>query len=83
MDFTARDVQYLSFDGAMASRMSFAPRGPGEDEGWLMGSVFQTKHQRSRFVIADAQRFDGGPVASIWIPDQYVPIGTRGGWFPE
>ena len=83
LDFTTGDVQYQAFDGGMSSEMTFVPRGPGEDEGWLMGFVFQPKHQRSRLVILDAQRFDEDPVASIWIPDQYVPIGTHGGWFPE
>ncbi|MEM9436851.1 MAG: carotenoid oxygenase family protein [Pseudomonadota bacterium] len=83
LDFKTGDVSYQDFDGGMSSEMSFIPRGTGEDEGWLMGFVFQPKLQRSRLVILDAQRFDEEPVASIWIPDQYVPIGTHGGWFPE
>ncbi|MEM9754806.1 MAG: carotenoid oxygenase family protein [Pseudomonadota bacterium] len=83
LDFATGDTQYQSFDGGMSSEMTFVPRGPGEDEGWLMGFVFQPKLQRSRLVILDARHFEDDPVASIWIPDQYVPIGTHGGWFPE
>lgn len=83
LDFDTREVQYQAFDGGMSSEMTFVPRGPEEDEGWLMGFVFQPKLQRSRLVIMDAMNFEEEPVASIWIPDQYVPIGTHGGWFPS
>lgn len=83
LDFQTGDVQYQAFDGGMSSEMTFIPRGPSEDEGWLMGFVFQPKVQRSRLVILDAQHFEDDPIASIWIPDQYVPIGTHGGWFPS
>ncbi|MEM6891859.1 MAG: carotenoid oxygenase family protein [Pseudomonadota bacterium] len=82
LDFETGEAQYQAFDGGMSSEMTFVPRGPGEDEGWLMGFVFQPKQQRSRLVILDARDFEADPVASIWIPDQYVPIGTHGGWFP-
>ncbi|MEM9475728.1 MAG: carotenoid oxygenase family protein [Pseudomonadota bacterium] len=82
LDFQTGEVQYQSFDDGMSSEMTFVPRGPAEDEGWLMGFVYQPNLERSRLVILDAQRFKDDPVASIWIPDQYVPIGTHGGWFP-
>ncbi|MEM6914858.1 MAG: carotenoid oxygenase family protein [Pseudomonadota bacterium] len=81
LDFETGEVRYQAFDGGMSSEMTFIPRGAAEDDGWLMGFVFQPKLQKSRLVILDAQRFDEDPVASIWIPDQYVPIGTHGGWF--
>lgn len=82
LDFQTGEARYQAFDGGMSSEMTFVSRGPAEDEGWLMGFVFQPKLQRSRLVIMDAMAFEDDPVASIWIPDQYVPIGTHGGWFP-
>ncbi|MEL7395262.1 MAG: carotenoid oxygenase family protein [Pseudomonadota bacterium] len=83
LDFKTGAVQYQAFEGGMSSELTFIPRGTDEDDGWLMGFVFQPKEQRSRLVIMDAQQFEDDPVASIWIPEQYVPIGTHGGWFPH
>ncbi|MEM6635800.1 MAG: carotenoid oxygenase family protein [Pseudomonadota bacterium] len=83
LDFHTGAVQYQDFDGGMASEMTFVPKGQEEDDGWLMGFVFQPDRQRSRLVIMEARDFEAEPVASIWIPSQYVPIGTHGGWFPS
>ncbi|MEM6729226.1 MAG: carotenoid oxygenase family protein, partial [Pseudomonadota bacterium] len=88
LDYQTGESQYQAFKGGMSSELTFVPKagaapdGP-EDDGWLMGFVFQPEHQRSRLVILDARDFEADPVASIWIPDQYVPIGTHGGWFSE
>ncbi|MEM1289043.1 MAG: carotenoid oxygenase family protein [Pseudomonadota bacterium] len=86
LNFDTMEVQYQDFDGGMSSELTFIPKaragnGHAEDDGWLLGFVFQPEHQRSRLVIMDAKDFQADPVASIWIPDQYVPIGTHGGWF--
>ncbi|MEM6383355.1 MAG: carotenoid oxygenase family protein [Pseudomonadota bacterium] len=83
VDFETGATHYQDFDGGMSSEMTFIPRSHVEDDGWLIGFVFQPKLERSRLVILDAQRFEEEPVASIWIPEQYVPIGTHGGWFPS
>ncbi|MEM6290526.1 MAG: carotenoid oxygenase family protein [Myxococcota bacterium] len=86
MDLHNRTTQRQAFAGGMSSELTFIPRQAGsgaEDDGWLMGFVFQPDRQRSRLVILDAQRFTDSPVASIWIPEQHVPIGTHGGWFPD
>ncbi|MEM9430299.1 MAG: carotenoid oxygenase family protein [Pseudomonadota bacterium] len=82
LDFKTGDVLYQDFDGGMSSELTFIPKGEAEDDGWLMGFVFQPQTQRSRLVIFDAREFEAAPIASIWIPEQYVPIGTHGGWFP-
>ncbi|MEM6897194.1 MAG: carotenoid oxygenase family protein [Pseudomonadota bacterium] len=82
LDFHTGKAIYQDFDGGSSSELTFIPKGEAEDDGWLMGFVFQPELQRSRLVILDAQRFEEEPVASIWIPEQYVPIGTHGGWFP-
>ncbi|MEM1234734.1 MAG: carotenoid oxygenase family protein [Pseudomonadota bacterium] len=88
LDFETGATQYQAFNGGMSSELTFIPKaGRGddapEDAGWLMGFVFQPEHERSRLVIVDAQDFEADPVASIWIPEQYVPIGTHGGWFTD
>ncbi|MEM9261973.1 MAG: carotenoid oxygenase family protein [Pseudomonadota bacterium] len=85
MDLSTGAVERQDFDGGMASELTFIPRenAHGEDDGWLMGFVYQPQRKQSRLVILDAQNFAGEPVASIWIPEQHVAIGTHGGWFPD
>ncbi|MEM9067268.1 MAG: carotenoid oxygenase family protein [Myxococcota bacterium] len=69
--------------GSWCSELTFVPRGTDEDDGWLLGFAFLPERRRSRLVILDASSFGSDPVASIWIPDLHVPIGTHGGWFPD
>lgn len=85
MDLHTGATERQSFAGGMASELTFIPRRSpqAEDDGWLMGFVFQPALQLSRLVILDAQAFSDPPVASIWIPEQHVPIGTHGGWFED
>ncbi|MEO1542429.1 MAG: carotenoid oxygenase family protein [Pseudomonadota bacterium] len=85
MDLKNSTSERQSFDGGMASELTFIPRENSrtEDDGWLMGFVYQPDSHRSRLVILDAQKFSQPPEASIWIPEQHVPIGTHGGWFPD
>ncbi|MEM9464093.1 MAG: carotenoid oxygenase family protein [Actinomycetota bacterium] len=73
-------TSHQNFDGGSCGELTFVPRPnpTSEDDGWLMGFVYQPDRDRSRLVILDAQDFDGDPVASVWIPDQRIPIGTHG-----
>lgn len=75
---------YQTFDGGVSSELSFVPRNGAtdEDDGWLIGFVFDRDREKSRLVILNAQDFDGEPQASIWIPENHVPIGTHGDWYP-
>lgn len=57
------------------------PDGSGEDEGWLMGYVGNSRTQTSDFVILDAARFEADPVATVRIPAR-VPNGFHGNWIP-
>lgn len=84
LDLAKGTSQHQSFGGGMASEMSFVPRAGGteEDDGWLIGFVFDRDRAQSRLVILNAQDFDGAPQASIWIPESHVPIGTHGDWYP-
>ncbi|MEM6264929.1 MAG: carotenoid oxygenase family protein [Bacteroidota bacterium] len=84
IDHITGKVEHQDFNGGKAGELTFIPR-PGaveEDDGWLMGFVYQPQKNRSRLVILNGQDFSGEPAASIWIPDLHVPIGTHGGWFP-
>ncbi|MEO1623449.1 MAG: carotenoid oxygenase family protein, partial [Cyanobacteria bacterium J06632_3] len=85
VDIEQGTTERQDFDGGMASELTFIPRvsSASEDDGWLMGFVFQPQSTRSRLVILDAKDFSGPPVASIWIPKQHVAIGTHGGWFED
>ncbi|MEM6652012.1 MAG: carotenoid oxygenase family protein [Pseudomonadota bacterium] len=84
MDLKTGAQERQDFDGGMASELSFIPRpdSSAEDDGWLMGFVYQPQRRQSRLVILDAQHFSQPPQASIWIPEHHVPIGTHGSFFP-
>ena len=57
----------------------FVPRGPGEDEGWLVGYVLDRQAGTADLVILDAADFEAAPVASVHIPAR-VPAGFHGNW---
>ncbi len=68
-------------DGVRGSEPVFAPASPtaGEDEGWVMTIVHNTRTNASKFIIVDAQNFSAPPVATIHLP-QRVPYGAHGSW---
>jgi carotenoid cleavage dioxygenase len=51
----------------------------GEDEGWLMGYVYDSANDSSDLVILDASNIAADPVARIHLP-QRVPFGFHGSW---
>ena len=53
----------------------------GEDEGWLMGYVFDPARGASDLVILDAHDFAAEPVATVHLPAR-VPQGFHGNWIP-
>ena len=55
--------------------------GSGEDEGWLLGLVIDTKQDTTDLVVLDAQAFDAEPVATVRLPHR-IPPGFHGNWFP-
>jgi carotenoid cleavage dioxygenase len=61
----------------------FVPKNPtaGEDQGFLMTFVYDAAHNRSEFVVLDAQHVAGEPLARIQIPRR-VPYGFHGNWAP-
>ncbi|WP_336325150.1 carotenoid oxygenase family protein, partial [Porphyromonas pogonae] len=59
-----------------------APEGSsGEDDGWLMGFVYDRVRDASDLVILDAQKIESKPIARIGLPAR-VPQGFHGNWMP-
>ena len=50
-----------------------------EDDGWLMGYVYDKATDRSDLVILDARDTNAAPVATVHLP-QRVPFGFHGSW---
>jgi carotenoid cleavage dioxygenase-like enzyme len=79
------EVDYHDFgDSRTPSEFSFAPSSEvqDEDEGWLIGFVYDQARDASDLVILDAQRVSGKPVAEIILPKR-VPQGFHGTWIPN
>ena len=53
-----------------------------EDDGWLMGFVYDAATDRSDFVVLDAHDFGAAPVATVPLPVR-VPFGFHGNWVPD
>jgi carotenoid cleavage dioxygenase len=69
--------------GRAGSEFVFVPAAAdaGEDEGWLMGYVYDRSTDRSELVVVDAHDF-GAEVARVHLPVR-VPAGFHGNWIPE
>jgi len=72
-----------TFDKGMASEFVHVPDkgGGGEDDGWLIGFVYDRARNASDLMILDAQRIESKPVARIQLPAR-VPQGFHGNWMP-
>ncbi len=70
--------------GRVGSEFVFVPASDvaGEDEGWLMGYVYDGPTGRSELVILDAHDFGADPVARVHLPVR-VPQGFHGNWMPD
>jgi carotenoid cleavage dioxygenase len=55
--------------------------GAGEDDGWLIGFVYDRARDASDLMILDAQKIESKPVARIQLPAR-VPQGFHGNWMP-
>lgn len=56
--------------------------GRSEDDGYLIGFVYDRVRDASDLVILDAQRIESKPVARIKLPVR-VPQGFHGNWMPD
>jgi carotenoid cleavage oxygenase len=76
-DSTVRTLQ----DGRQVSEFSFIPDGPdaAEDEGTLIGYVYDPDTDRSDLVLLNAGTLQD--IATVHLPAR-VPEGFHGNWFP-
>ncbi|MGQ0823874.1 MAG: carotenoid oxygenase family protein [Actinomycetota bacterium] len=58
------------------------PDGTSEDDGWMMGFVYDAATDTSDFVILDAHDITAAPIATVHLP-QRVPFGFHGNWIPD
>ena len=70
--------------GAGPGEFVFVPAesGTSEDDGWLMGFVYDAATDTSSFQIVDAHDFAAAPVAVVKLPRR-VPYGFHGNWVPD
>jgi carotenoid cleavage dioxygenase len=70
--------------GQVGGEFVFVPASEtaGEDEGWLLGYVYDGTRGASDLVILDAHDFGGEPVARVHLPAR-VPQGFHGNWMPD
>lgn len=84
-DLKSGETAYHDFgESRTPSEFAFAPApgAEGEDEGWLIGFVYDRARNASDLVILDAQRVGGKPLAQIELPGR-VPQGFHGAWIPD
>ncbi|MEL6460802.1 MAG: carotenoid oxygenase family protein [Cyanobacteria bacterium J06621_15] len=62
-----------------ASEPNFVPRNRhgDEDDGWLLGLVYDSTHHRSDVVIFDAKDLNKGPIARLHLKN-HIPYGLHG-----
>jgi carotenoid cleavage dioxygenase len=82
-DMRSRARTERKFDDTLPSEFAFvhARSDASEDEGWLLGYVYEAARDASAFMIFDAQDIAGSPVARIPL-NWRVPQGFHGNWFP-
>ena len=78
------DQHFADGPGRVGGEPIFAPRpgGTSEDDGWVIGFVWDDNEKRSECVVLDAAKFDEGPVARIMMPRR-VPFGFHAGWVDQ
>ncbi len=84
-DFVAGTVREHDFGaGRLPSELVFVPSeaATSEDDGWLIGYVYDAGSDRSDLVILDAHDFGAAPVATVHLPVR-VPFGFHGSWIPD
>lgn len=69
--------------GVLAEEHVFVPR-PGStrpDDGWLVGTLLDSRRDRHGLAVLDARRIDAGPIAEAWLPYS-MPLGFHGTFAP-
>ena len=58
------------------------PNGKHEEDGWVIGFVWDEQLKRSECIILDAANFEQGPVARVVMPAR-VPFGFHSAWVDQ
>ena len=68
-------------ESCQAAEPVFIPKknAKSEDDGFVVGFVYDKTTDLSDFVILDAQNFSDSPLARVTLP-QRVPFGFHGSW---
>ena len=69
--------------GVIAEEHVFVPRPESRrvDDGWLLGTVYDTRRDRRGLAVLDARRVDDGPLGIAWV-DYGFPLGFHGTFAP-
>jgi carotenoid cleavage dioxygenase len=78
---TRRRQMHLVGAEDMCSEPVFAPRGPGEDDGWILAVRYDAGRDASDVLVIDAADFSAPPRARIRLPVR-IPLGFHGNWLP-
>ncbi|MDH3641178.1 MAG: carotenoid oxygenase family protein [Gammaproteobacteria bacterium] len=74
-------MHYPYGPGRLGGEPIFAPKpgGENEDDGWVIGFVWDEQLQHSECIVLDAARFEEGPIARVVMPAR-VPFGFHSAW---
>lgn len=75
------EPHFVPRNGPQGTWTPGAPVG-GEDDGWLLGVLFDAVSSRSCLCVLDAARIEDGPVCRVWLPHA-VPHGLHGCFVPS
>jgi carotenoid cleavage dioxygenase len=84
-DLDTRTTQEVPLGpGRIGGEFVFVPAADGadEDEGWLLGYVYDSATDKSELMVLDAHDFSADPVARVMLPAR-VPAGFHGNWIPD
>jgi carotenoid cleavage dioxygenase len=60
----------------------FVPSGPGEDEGYVLATVYDARRDASDVLVLDARNFSQAPLATVHLPVR-IPFGFHGNFVPR
>lgn len=83
-DYLANQMtEYIYPENLWPDEVSFVPnlQGTAEDDGWLVGYLYDSDLDSSYLVVLNAADIESGPIARIALP-QRVPFGFHGTWVP-
>lgn len=77
-------THYAYGPGRLGGEPIFAPKpgGVNEEDGWVIGFVWDEQLKRSECIVLDAANFEDGPVARIVMPAR-VPFGFHSAWVDQ